>query len=88
MAGNAELTTVKESLDMLRPFGAQLVGTGQGAVTTADDERVDSVADEVERGLATALGLAESGAASSSNQGSSDGSEPTDVVPTDLYAPS
>lgn len=69
---------------MLRPFGAQLVGTRQGAVSTADDERVDAVTDQVERGLATTLGLAERGAASGSDQGSSDGSEPADVVPTDL----
>lgn len=69
---------------MVRPLGAQPVGTGQGAVTAADDKGVDAVADEVEGGFAATFDLAEGGAASSADKGTANGSEPTDVVPADL----
>lgn len=69
---------------MFGPLGAELVGTSQGAVTTADNKRVDAVANEVESSGAAALNLAESGAASGSNQGSSDRGKSSDVVPANL----
>lgn len=69
---------------MVGPFGTELVGTGQGAVTTADDECVDTVTDQVVDGRATALFLTESGAARGTDQGTSDRGETTDVVPADL----
>lgn len=69
---------------MLRPFRPQLVRSGQRSVSAADDESVDTVPDEVERSLSSALNLAEGGAAGSADQGSADSGEATDVVPADL----
>lgn len=71
---------------MLGPLVTEPVGTGERAVTTADDEGVDAVADEVERSRAAALDLAEGGAAGSADERAADCGKAADVVPADLWA--
>lgn len=69
---------------MIRPLRTQAVRAGERAVTTADNEGVDAVADEVEGSLAAALNLAESGAACGADERATDRSEAANVVPADL----
>lgn len=77
-------TTLKERLNVLRPLRTQAVRAGERAVTTADNECVDAVADEVEGSLAAALNLAESGAARGADERAANRSEAANVVPADL----
>lgn len=69
---------------MLRPLGAKLVRASKGAVTAANDERVNAVLDEVVRGLAPALNFPERGAPGGADEGATDAREPAHVVPADL----
>jgi len=69
---------------VLGPLITEAVGARERAVTAADDESVDAVTNEVERGGAATLELAESGAASRADERAADRGKATDVVPADL----
>jgi hypothetical protein len=52
-------TSVVELLDKTGPFASELVGTGEGTVTTANGETVDTELDEVLGGFQSAFSLSD-----------------------------
>lgn len=48
-----------ELLDKTGPFASELVGTGEGTVTTANGETVDTELDEVLGGFQSAFSLSD-----------------------------
>lgn len=77
-------TSLEKLIDMLWPFGSQFVCTSERSISTADNERIDAVLDQVVRSRATALSLPESGATSCANERATQAGEPSNVVPSDL----
>lgn len=53
--GGRRRTLGQENLDHARPLAAQEVGSGERAVSAADDEAVDALLDQVQRGELAAL---------------------------------
>lgn len=79
-----ELTALLESSKVLRPLGAKPVGSSEGSISSADDEGVDSMLDEVQRGSPATFDLPEGSATSGADESSSEGSETANIVPSNL----
>jgi hypothetical protein len=73
-----------ELLDEARPLASESVGTSERAVTTADDQSIDTLLDHVVRSRETTLALVESHAASSTDQGTTLGKPASDILPLHL----
>ena len=79
-----DLTSLDQRSEVIRPLGSQLVRSGETAVSAADDEGVDAMPDEVERGLAPALNLPECSTPRRPDEGASDARKAANVVPSNL----
>lgn len=63
------------------PFGAEHVGTGEGSVTTTDDQGVDAVEDHVFGGDHTSGALEEGGTTLGANEGTTQREPISDILP-------
>ena len=68
---STDLTALRQFIHQGRPFLAEHLGTGQGAVTTDDNQAIDSLLDHVGGSLAAAIARAEFLTARGSNDGAS-----------------
>lgn len=81
--GSPTLTLFQQILEMFRPLCAQPVGSCQTAVSSADNECVNAVLDEVVSGRPPALELSERFGACCTNERASFADEASDIVPSD-----
>jgi hypothetical protein len=77
-------TSFEKSGNVLGPFSPEPVSSSQTSVSSADYESVDTVSDQVEGSGATTFDLSELGAASSTDERSSNAGVSSYVVPSDL----
>ena len=69
---------------MLRPLSTKPVCSSKTSISSADDEGVDPMLDEVEGSGPAAFGFPERCTTSCSNQSSSEAGETANIVPSDL----
>jgi hypothetical protein len=79
-----ELLALDELLEQAGPFVAESVSTGEGAVTTADDDSVNALDNQVLCGCSAALALHELHASCCADESTTFGEKPTDVLPVHL----
>ncbi|KAH6605180.1 hypothetical protein Trco_006887 [Trichoderma cornu-damae] len=80
----SELPAGNQFLEQRGPFSPELVGAGQGAVASADDEGVDAVEHHVLGCRQSARSFVKGHASSSSDERSALGQEASDIVPSHL----
>jgi len=78
------LTSLEKGSDVFRPFSSQPIGSSQTTISTADYERIDTVSDQVEGSFTTTFDFPEFSATSSSDQSTSNTSESSNIIPSNL----
>lgn len=77
-------TSVVQLLQVLGPFSTEAISSSERSISAANDKSVDPVLDEVESSSTTTFNLSEGRTPCGTDERSSQTSEPTDIVPSNL----